>query len=724
MKFSRIIVPLVIVLVAVALLYTASPPPASNTATNDATPSAQPASARQPVRVDDRDLAPKWNTGEKRRYLVFTRTQAENTSPGQDAPVRNSSELFLIFTLECVERNESGATLTLTYDRIRSTFRSPRTSIRSDTARDPAPPDDLAPDRVNSSVAYKRTIGVPVTLTLDEDLALVSASHRQEDFDDTIAAQRVGLYLLSEDGIRNSFGLIFSHTAEQSDVGVNETWQRYTQYEGPASNRWIDTEHFVIESEGGVAQIAITGTVQTAPYTEDVPDPDEAPEFPNLEGTYTWSIIEGSLFQAEITETFENESDVATGEVAALLGESVTVASEGRTNTVIRRVGEDFDLDELLDGVSTVPPAEGPRPEHAAVLDQEVLRARGQLKVPALGVAVVNAEGIVAFGIIGERNIDTGESVRTDDLFNLGFVTSNLTASAIAKLVTDGALSWDTAFTSEQIPGLSPAFAGANVTTLLQSRAGVPGFNTVNADEYAGLGELRGSATEQRLEAARRILSAEPATEPGAYATSAASRALAVALAEQATGKPWADLFHESLAAPLGLTSALFDWPATSATPDQPQGHIVSGSALAPLPLGRVPGFDPLRRPATALSMNLEDFATYASHELRALNGNSDLISQDNAEHVHAAPDGRVAMSWVPLPTPSGYSVHWNGSISGGFSSAIVLVPDLELGVVAVANAGNALNGLRDFAFELLRRDPRLGATGSTVGPRVTPTID
>jgi len=182
--------------------------------------------------------------------------------------------------------------------------------------------------------------------------------------------------------------------------------------------------------------------------------------------------------------------------------------------------------------------------------------------------------------------------------------------------------------------------------------------------------------------------------------------------------RSWNTLFHEQFLARLNMRSARFGWPATTATPDEPLGHLRAGEGTSPILPGQSPAFDPLRRPATGLSLSLEDLAKFASHELAALRGDSPILSRESAERLHFAPDGRLAIGWIHDTSSTGWKIHWNASMAGGFTSAIFLVPQLDLGVVVVMNAGDGLNTARALAIQLLSEDNRFKlAAPEDVGP-------
>lgn len=732
MKFTRRIVPLALVIVAVVLVINSSPtstapkqpPPDAATdgnaetgesfgALNDGTESigAAPDASEPDGPVFDEagdgpfDLSPQYEPDDRRRYLAIVRTEAEMRNDMGEPSTPQRSQLYIVCTIETVSRDETGTELTLTYDRIRSSTNAPNLSLNTDTRLDIDKPVNTIPG------SYRRIIGVPVTIRLDAEGAIVSAQSELSDYGAEKDMFALARYMLLRDGIMYYLGPVFMHREAQESVHVYEPWTRYLEpYVGPLLKRWLETEHTLLSVEGDVANLTYTGFVQTADEEADFPDPEQTPLEPNLEGSYRWSIGDGSLIEADTVERFDR--------VTELRNQRGTVDASGEIKASIRRVNETFTLDELLNDLADIGRAEGPRPEGSANIDQLAARAAARADQPAIGVAGVTKDGIAAFGIRGIRNSDTRENIRTDDLFNVGFVTTNMVGTAIGAMVDAGVLRWDMTLPDALASAAHEGYRDVTLEMFLANRGGVVGFNQSIDPEYETLPDLVGEARDQRLDALRVILANPPAYEPGTETrTSAASVAVAVAIAEQATGRRWRDLFHEYLLGPSGMRSPRFGWPSTNTNPDMNRGHLRPTDRPVPIGVDDVSPFDPIRRPATGLSMTLEDLAKYTAHELDALAGESDLLSKETAERLHTAQDGQRSVNWQHGTLQSGRRIQWNRTIAGGFSTVVILMPELNIGACAVSNAGDGADACVTLAMQVLLQDQRMQAGQPPQGP-------
>jgi len=223
-------------MIAVVVFSTPSSTGPSSAAPADATTTAPPAEPSTQTAADEPasgpfDLSQKYVPGQSRRFIVFSRTNATLTTQTQEQPVRQQSDLYYLFTIKTVTHDDTGTTLRLTYDRIRTINLSSAFQMRTDTKT------DAYSDSQNTAQAYKRAIGVPVTIVLDPDGRIESASHDPSDFDDTVTAYRLSLHLLGKDGILDTFGLLFAHTAEQQKIGFNEPWMFRSDYDGIVEHR-------------------------------------------------------------------------------------------------------------------------------------------------------------------------------------------------------------------------------------------------------------------------------------------------------------------------------------------------------------------------------------------------------------------------------------------------------------------------------------------------------
>jgi CubicO group peptidase (beta-lactamase class C family) len=91
---------------------------------------------------------------------------------------------------------------------------------------------------------------------------------------------------------------------------------------------------------------------------------------------------------------------------------------------------------------------------------------------------------------------------------------------------------------------------------------------------------------------------------------------VAGAMLEALTGQTWETLMEQELFQPLGITTAGFGAPGTSAVRDQPWGHLRSGGTWTPLSPG--PGADNPAAigPAGTVHIALSDITLYRRHSV------------------------------------------------------------------------------------------------------------
>ena len=147
-----------------------------------------------------------------------------------------------------------------------------------------------------------------------------------------------------------------------------------------------------------------------------------------------------------------------------------------------------------------------------------------------------------------------------------------VTAALILSLVDDGLLSLD-----QPIGELLPEFTGqAGGITLRQMLSFTSGQGSIRS-----FADLRQPADIALRESARRIAARPLEDRPGTvFKYGSAAFQVAGALAEQATGRSWADLFEERLARPLGMTDSRWTHPLRprdgQATNPNLQGGLVT----------------------------------------------------------------------------------------------------------------------------------------------------
>ncbi|HVT74724.1 MAG TPA: serine hydrolase domain-containing protein [Lacunisphaera sp.] len=341
--------------------------------------------------------------------------------------------------------------------------------------------------------------------------------------------------------------------------------------------------------------------------------------------------------------------------------------------------------------------------------------------LPALAAVVLSGDQVVAQGATGVRQAGASAAVTMADKFHLGSDTKAMTATLLALLVEEGRLTWNTTVgdvLGPVVPQMNPAWRPVTLAQLLTHHAGAP------ADLDAGglwgrLWQREGSPTAQRLQLARGVLARPPVNPPGtAYVYSNAGFALAGAMAEQVTGRPWEDLMQERLFAPLGITSAGFGAPGTPGRVDQPLGHTTGGQPVPPGPRADNP---PAIAPAGTVHMTLPDWAKFVALHLRGDPSNPRrecrlLQPATFARLHHAVPDetspyamgwGVLTRSWARGATPQaqGRTLTHAGSNTMWYC-VTWLAPERDFAVLVACNRGGdgAAKACDQAASELIKR--------------------
>ncbi|MFN8547425.1 MAG: serine hydrolase domain-containing protein [Candidatus Eisenbacteria bacterium] len=327
------------------------------------------------------------------------------------------------------------------------------------------------------------------------------------------------------------------------------------------------------------------------------------------------------------------------------------------------------------DDKPTAPPA-------PSLLEAAVEQARVAHHLPAIAAASFSLDAIEV-AASGVRRLGAPAMVTTDDLFHVGSLAKGMTATAIARLVDQGTLTW-TLTLGEAFPDfaatMNPAYRDVTLEELLQNRSGLPGINDL--EEFLALPEFAGNTPEQRHAFVGWLLSQPPAVERGTYLYSTGGFAVAAAIAEARSGHEWSSELRAELLNPLGV-SMFVGWPL-EAGPNEPCGHMIDGGALRAvdpseghIPLVVAPGGD--------VSMTIRDYARYAQLHLRALCGRPSLLSAASWDHLHA-PVGDYAMGWSVIEA-GGETVLTHTGSPATFYAFVVLYKNHRHGFVVLMNA-------------------------------------
>lgn len=318
----------------------------------------------------------------------------------------------------------------------------------------------------------------------------------------------------------------------------------------------------------------------------------------------------------------------------------------------------------------------------------------GKHRMPALGGAVVTADGPVAFAAIGSRSNQLPVVALSDDLWHLGSCTKAMTATLAARLVERGQIGWDTAVDEvfAELPGgVHPGWKGATLELLLAHRGGAPA--KLEPELWSKLVVATDPPREQRMRLVSALLAAAPESAPGStFAYSNAGYALAGAMLERRADEVWENLMRREVFVPLKMASAGFGAPGTTGKLDQPLGHHapVEGKAARPQPAGPRADNPTAIAPAGAVHASLEDWSRFVAAHLAGARGATEYLGSASWERLHQPLEGQeYALGWIETQRDwaGGRTLTHNGS-NTMWHCVAWLAPERGFAVLAVTNQG------------------------------------
>jgi D-alanyl-D-alanine carboxypeptidase len=328
--------------------------------------------------------------------------------------------------------------------------------------------------------------------------------------------------------------------------------------------------------------------------------------------------------------------------------------------------------------------------------------------IPALGAVVLRGDQIVAEGIAGVRRRGTATPVTIDDRFQIASCAKAMSAQLVARLVEEGVLDWDrpiTAYFSEA--RFHPDWNKVTLRNLINHTAGVrdPLITFLRSTAFD-----RGTLSERRRAFAEKVLRSKPAAPTGdrvVYCNT--DYILAAVVAEKVTGKPWEQLMHSRVFAPLGLDSAGFGPPGSPGQTREPWGHgkhrllqigVFGKSAFDPAARGA--DYPAIASPAGYIHLSIRDWAEFVSLQLRAhpanphsrpvllrpgtfavLHGTESTLSYAGGWNVGTRPWAKGSRAG-----DSGRLLFHLGD-NGRWTSAVWVAPEKDFAVMVACNRGD-----------------------------------
>jgi CubicO group peptidase (beta-lactamase class C family) len=348
-------------------------------------------------------------------------------------------------------------------------------------------------------------------------------------------------------------------------------------------------------------------------------------------------------------------------------------------------------------------------------LDAFIERARTELDIPGVAVAIAQGGKVLHARGYGVRELGKRAAVDADTLFRVGSITKSLTSLLLARLVDAGKLRWD-----QPVVEVDPGFRlGDSATTtatriehLLCACTGLPRSDVWRLFEFAE------ATPESTL---RHLSTLQPTTGFGqAYQYSnelpAAAGYIAGHLLEPAA--PLANAYDAAMQrwvlAPLGMRATTFDY-GRALRGNHATGHTWSipkrGQSEAIDPDGLDRGATQPIRPSGAAWSSASDMIEYVRLELAdgfAPSGQR-LLSPANLRRRRAA-YASVAENvhygiGLEVDRRFGTEVVGHGGRTFGYASEVLWLPEHGIGAVLLTNAdaGDVLaEAFERYLFELL----------------------
>lgn len=317
------------------------------------------------------------------------------------------------------------------------------------------------------------------------------------------------------------------------------------------------------------------------------------------------------------------------------------------------------------------------------------------LELPALAVAVVNADELLFADAIERCDATTTRPLPASARFRAGSVSKMFTAIALLQLVEEGRLALDAPVASvlPEFAPQNPFAAAPTVRQLLSHCAGLvrePPHGSYFDETPPSLAATVASLNETTLVAA-----------PGTL-TKYSNAAFAVAgrLVEQLRGAPFAEVLRDRVLAPMGMGDSVFGGDPARLVPATMWSHHLAPFAAPTFPFGIAP--------AASLEAPLADLASAAQRLLRGGReaGGVPLDAARFAEMTR--PQGLVGRRGA-----FGFGL-WLDDFEGrrrighdgavfGFTTLVALLPDEGLGVVVCAAKDCVLPWVQRLGDEALR---------------------
>lgn len=316
-----------------------------------------------------------------------------------------------------------------------------------------------------------------------------------------------------------------------------------------------------------------------------------------------------------------------------------------------------------------------------------------QWHVPGVAIAIVKDDEVIFSEGIGLRDVEQALPMTPDTLMPIGSCTKAFTTAALAMLVDEGKLDWDT-----PVRHYMPTFklfdqvATERLTPrdLATHRSGLPRHD---------LAWYNSNATRQEL--FDRLQYLEPSKDiRTTWQYQNLMYMAAGYLIEQITGQSWEDFVKQRLLEPLAMKTSNFSTVASQQLPDFALPYRKKEDEAQ-----RIPFYEDkwAVAPAGAIVSSVAEMSHWVLMNLNnGKYGDIRVLSEGQMSQLHAPqmvmpsmyqfaefPIASYALGWTVVPYRGHMRLQHNGAIDG-FTALTTLLPQDRIGIVALTNlSGN-----------------------------------
>lgn len=319
--------------------------------------------------------------------------------------------------------------------------------------------------------------------------------------------------------------------------------------------------------------------------------------------------------------------------------------------------------------------------------------------VPGLSLGIIKKGEVVFSNGFGKK--DEKEKMTIQTVLPIGSATKSFTALVLATLVEEGKLNWDTPI-KNYIPWLKLADSvvteKVTVRDCLCHRTGLP------SHDVHGVFCTKESRKEMVKDMQYLDFNCDFRSK---LQYSNQMVMLAAYVGEVVSGQSWEELVQNRILKPLGMNNTYLTIESMKTSSDYAKGYVFNGQENMELPYMSLKGIGP----AGAINSTVEDMEKYIIFQL---GDGSPIVSKKSMTEMHKAQMLGTPYFWqMEEIQEANYGLCWfvdryrghrmlsHGGNTLGFSALMTLLPDEDLGIIALTNS-NSNFMIYDLTYRLI----------------------